>query len=516
MELELAPARILLIDDNPDDRLLVVRELKQEFPHIKILEALDWSDIEQAFADDEFDFVITDYELNWATGLDVLRAVKNHDADRPIVMFTNSGTQEVAVEAMKSGLDDYVVKSPKHFMRLRQAVQTVWQNTQIRRRARELEFRLRFLLNELKVGVFRSTLEGQLLEASDGLLNLLSTPSLALAQQFFQQHLALSLAERADRQQWHRQVNVTGDGRQPLWLQISETRVSQNGKTLIDGIVTDITEQKETAAALKALNQTLEQRVQERTASLELLNQELEMFAFSVSHDLRAPIRQIDGFVSLLQEHLAPTNPDDSTQHYLQVLRQLTDRSGHLIDDLLQFSRTGRAEMQISPVNMDQLVREVKRQMEPQTINRDIVWHIDSLPAVQGDRNLLRQVWQNLISNAVKYTRSQDQAEITVGSQAGNGEIIYFVKDNGIGFDGVEVERLFGVFQRLPNAQSFEGTGVGLANVKRIVTRHQGRTWAEGDLDIGATFYFSLPAHADSHTNATPRATTQSSQNATA
>jgi len=493
MELTPAPNRILLIDDNPDDRLLVVRELTQEFPQIEILEALDWGDVERAFASDDFEFVITDYELNWATGLDVLRAVKDHDPDKPIVMFTNSGSQEVAVEAMKAGLDDYVLKSPKHFLRLRQAVSNVWKNTQIRLKAQDLECRLRFLLNELQVGVLRYTLAGQLIEVSDGLLKLLQVDSLAQAQELLQQHLALNQADLGDRQQWQRAIQVTGVDRSSLWLQVIETRVYKHDKTLIDGIVTNITEQKETATALRVLNQTLEQRVQQRTASLETLNQELEMFAFSISHDLRAPIRQIDGFVTLLQEHLAPSSPDETTQHYLQVLQQLTDRSGTMIDDLLQFSRTGRAEMQYVWVNMDQLVREVRRQMEPQTVDRHIVWKIESLPMVRGDRNLLRQVWQNLISNAVKYTRLKHQAEITVGSQSADGEVIYYVQDNGIGFDGVAMNQLFGVFQRLPNAQSFEGTGVGLANVKRIITRHRGRTWAEGDLQVGASFYFALP-----------------------
>jgi light-regulated signal transduction histidine kinase (bacteriophytochrome) len=350
-------------------------------------------------------------------------------------------------------------------------------------------------LNELQVGVFRSTLEGQLIEASDGLLQLLQVNSLDQAQQFFQQYLALSQAERADQQQWHREIKIHGAGPQPSWLQVSETRVRQGGKTLIDGIVINITERKATSAALRALNQTLEQRVQQRTASLERLNQELEMFAFSVSHDLRAPVRQIDGFVTLLHDHLAATQPDETTLHYLEVLKQLTDRSGTMIDGLLLFSRTGRAEMQYVPVNMDQLVREVRRQMEPQTVGRTIVWQIEPLPTVPGDRNLLRQVWQNLISNAVKYTRLRDRAEITIGSRTDPDEIIYFVQDNGIGFDGKAIECLFRVFQRLPNAQAFEGNGVGLANVKRIITRHQGHTWAEGDLESGATFYFSLPIH---------------------
>jgi signal transduction histidine kinase len=486
-------SKILLIDDNPDDRLLAIRELKREFSNIEIREALNWSDIHKAFDDDDFDFVITDYELNWATGIEVLHEVKEHDASRPIVMFTNSGTQEVAVSAMKAGLDDYVIKSPKHFMRLRQAVRSVWENAQVRRKARELEFRLRFLLNELRVGVFRSTVDGQLVEVSDGLLQLLDLQSRDAAQEFFQRHLALRPDERGDRQQWHREIKVDDIGDRPHWLQVSETRVNFKGKTVIDGLVSDITEQKETAAALRSLNQTLEQRVQQRTARLELLNQELEMFAFSVSHDLRAPIRQIDGFIELLAQQLAPSAIDETAQHYLNVLNELTDRTGRLIDDLLQFSRTGRAEMYYTFVNMDQLVREVRRQVEPQIVNREIQWHIEDLPMVRGDRNLLRQVWQNLIENAIKYTRSRNQAEITIGSELRDENAVFFVCDNGIGFDPDDVQKLFGVFQRLPNAQDFEGTGIGLANVKRIIYRHNGQIWAEGRIDEGATFYFSLP-----------------------
>ncbi|MGJ3251611.1 MAG: sensor histidine kinase [Elainellaceae cyanobacterium] len=493
MELERSLQKILLVDDDPNDRLLAVRELKREFPHIQIQEALDWSELNQAFAADEFDLVITDYELNWTTGLDVLHAVKDHDPDRPIVMFTNSGTQEVAVEAMKAGLDDYVIKSPKHLVRLSQAIRSTWENAQVRRKASELEFRLRFLLNELKVGVFRATPDGTLLEASDGLLKLLELNSLSEAQMFFLEKLALSTIDRAHQTQWHREVRLNGSGNGIRWLQISETLVQSNGKTLIDGLIQDITEQQQTAAALQSLNQTLEQRVEERTARLESLNRELEMFAFSVSHDLRSPIRQIDGFTALLTQHLQSITPDETVLHYLQRISELTDRSGRMIDDLLQFSRTGRAKMQYTSVNMTRLVQEVKRQVEPQLVGRTIQWNISPLPTVKGDRNLLRQVWQNLIENAIKYTNPKENATITVGSMDSKGETIFFVRDNGIGFDSNDIEQLFGVFQRLPNAQNFDGTGIGLANVQRVISRHGGRIWAEGNLNEGATFYFSVP-----------------------
>lgn len=497
MALEKSLQRILLVDDDPNDRLLATRELNREFSNLQIREAVDWQEIRQAFADDDFDLVITDYELHWATGLEVLRAVKVHDPDRPIVMFTDSGSQEVAVEAMKAGLDDYVLKSPKHLIRLSQAVRSVWENAQVRRKASELEFRLQFLLNELKVGVFRSTVEGELIEASDGLLKLLGLDSLAAAQDFFQAHLASDLADKT--LQRHREVKLNGSQDQPLWLQISETQVPFGSKaeTFIDGLVSDVSERKRTSEALRSLNQTLEQRIQDRTKRLEQLNQELTVFAFSISHDLRAPIRQINGFVDFLEQELQSTAVNETVQHYLRQISHLTDRSGRMIDDLLQFSRTGRAAMQYTPVNMERLVLEVQRQMKPLTANRQINWQIEPLPTVQGDRTLLRQVWQDLIENAVKYTRQREVAEIAIGSTTDKEETIFFIRDNGIGFDPDEAKYLFGVFQRLSNAKNFAGTGIGLANVQRVIHRHEGRLWAEGQPDAGATFYFALPIATD-------------------
>ncbi|MEB3281578.1 MAG: ATP-binding protein [Lyngbya sp.] len=494
MSVEQLLQRILLVDDSPDDRLLAIREISREFPEVEIQEAVSLAEFYQALEADGFDLVITDYELNWTTGLDILRAVKKHDSDRPIIMFTNSGTQEIAVEAMKAGLDDYVLKSPKHFIRLSQAVRTVWENTQTRRKAEQLEFRLQFLLNELNVGVFRSTVEGELLEVSDGFYKLLGLDSFPAAENFFKEKLALFSEEiRHLEEQRERETELTCPNGKKIWVQISETLVNQNGKLVIDGLINDITEQKQTAAALQKLNQTLEQRVQERTLRLENLNRELENFAFSVSHDLRSPIRQINGFVTLLQEQLTSITTDETVLHYLEIITKLTDRSGKMIDDLLLFSRTGRTEMQYNTVNMEQLVQSLKRQIELREESRKILWKIGNLPLIKGDRNLLQQVWQNLLENAVKYTGKKEQAEIEIGSIPGEQDITFFVKDNGIGFDMNYVHRLFGIFQRLENAQEFDGTGIGLANTRRIIHRHQGQIWAEGSPEQGATFYFSLP-----------------------
>ena len=244
---------------------------------------------------------------------------------------------------------------------------------------------------------------------------------------------------------------------------------------------------------IRQLNQELEQRVIQRTAKLEAANKELEAFAYSVSHDLRAPLRHVDGFLELLQKK-AETALDEQSRHYMNAISEAARKMGLLIDDLLSFSRMGRQAISFQQVDMETLVRGIIREIDPDAAGRDIAWRINDLPVVTGDRSMLRMVLVNLISNAVKFTRPCRQAEIEIGSMPGQAsETVIFVRDNGVGFDMTYVDKLFGVFQRLHRAEEFEGTGIGLANVHRIIARHGGRTWAEGKPDQGATFYFSLP-----------------------
>jgi PAS domain S-box-containing protein len=266
----------------------------------------------------------------------------------------------------------------------------------------------------------------------------------------------------------------------------------KNEKEGMWAIIKDITERKKIELMTQKLNEELEQRVKERTSQLKILNQELEAFSYSVSHDLRTPLRIISGYSKILFEEYANELSDDA-KTLLEGITKNTNNMSCLIDDLLEFSKLNRKEVALTEINFEKIFKEVFYEIPNSAIKDKVKINISKLPVVKGDKALLKQVAANFISNAVKFSSKVENPEINVSANIENGMAVFCIKDNGVGFDMNYSGKLFGVFQRLHKQNEYEGTGVGLAIVKRIINRHGGKVWAESELNNGSSFYFSLP-----------------------
>jgi PAS domain S-box-containing protein len=282
-----------------------------------------------------------------------------------------------------------------------------------------------------------------------------------------------------------------------VWIESNGSPLRDKNGVVRGGVIAfrDITQKKAAELEIRKLNEHLEQRIAERTAQLTAANNELEAFAYSVAHDLRAPLRHIDGFSKLLAEHLGGSLDKDA-QHFLESIQDSARNMGSMVDEMLNLSRVTRTELNLQVTGLSSLVEEVLKKLEPEVRDRDIEWKIASLPFVECDPILTKQVFVNLLSNAVKFTRTRPRAIIEVGQKDVDGQSAIYVRDNGVGFSMKYSDKLCGVFQRLHRQEDFEGTGVGLATVQRIVLKHGGRIWAEAELNTGATFYFTLGAQA--------------------
>ena len=250
----------------------------------------------------------------------------------------------------------------------------------------------------------------------------------------------------------------------------------------------EVEERRQAEERIGQLNKELSERIEELAAA----NAELEAFSYTVSHDLRAPLRQVSGFAALLEEGLNGRQTAKDSE-YIGFIQDAVGRMGQLIDDLLGFSRVGRIELDRAVVDLTSVVEQVRETLAPALVGRDVQWNIGLLPEVEGDHAMLRQVFANLLDNALKFTRTRESAAIEIGARREGGEHVFFVRDNGVGFDARYADKLFGVFQRLHTRAEFEGTGIGLASVRRIIQRHNGRSWAESVSGEGAVVYFSLP-----------------------
>lgn len=496
-----------MLEDEVRDAELVQHMLREGGFDFAFRRAETESEFMEALENFRPSLVLSDHCLPAFDGFTALSVVQKRSPDTPFIFVTGSLGEEMAIKALKSGATDFVLKH--HLTTLPPAVHRALHQAQSRvqqRRAEEAlqssEERYRSLVEISPDALFVQS-EGRIVFVNSAGLKLFDAGN---PEQILERP-AVEFFHPADRDTVERRIKrmireqkpipfteqriVRVDGR-VVDVEMAAAPLTFEGQPAAQVIVHDISERKSAEEEIRRLNSELEQRVMDRTAELEAANRELEAFSYSVSHDLRAPLRHIEGFVEIFRATKG-SELDKEAAGYLQTISDAARQMGQLIDDLLTFSRTARAELRKTRINLNEIVHNVLRELKLDTQSRDIEWKIGNLPKAEGDANLIHQVFSNLICNAVKYTRPRKPARIEIGGRTTGGEVIVHVKDNGVGFDMRYVHKLFGVFQRLHRASEFEGTGIGLANVRRIIHRHGGRTWAEGEVDAGATFHFTLP-----------------------
>lgn len=508
------PMRVLYAESSSVDAELMRRHLDRQAPHISLtvvgsaaqaLQQLPRSAREPA----SFDVLLLDYRLPGESGLDLLKQVREERGlDLPVVIVTGQGGEEVAAQAMRLGASDYLVKHAGYLNELALALENAFHRTAAAReheRLAQSQERLSLVLRGSNDGPWDIDIERGLSYLSPRFWQMLGHPDNAavfdedLQRRLFhpdeytamRQHFQEILRSRAESFEMEARL-LHADGHYvPVLARGFVVRDAQGRALRIAGTNTDLTERKRAEDAIRELNASLERRVAERTRELELANRELEAFAYSVSHDLRAPLRAIDGLSAMLEREVAGALSSDGVR-LVRQLRDSANRMDTLINDLLRFARTSRESLMRVQTPVAALVRLCLSELSSEIETRRIALEIGELPPCQADPNLLRQVFANLLGNAVKYTRKQEQPRIEVGWHRLGPQPAYFVRDNGAGFDMKYADKLFGVFQRLHSTREFEGTGVGLAIAARIVERHGGRIWAEAAPRQGATFYFSI------------------------
>jgi len=496
--------RLLILDDNPDDRMLARREIERHFPGCEVTEVGERTSLERAQeAGFPFDVVITDFQMRWTTGLDVLKRVKAHAPQLPVIMFTATGTQEIAVDAMKHGLDDYVIKSPRHYARLPVAVRTCLDRSEIRSRAIRSETRLASLLENIELGVFRMSLEGELEEGNKAFWSMLGlapgeyskAPGHPLIAEVKQRLPELGATlDTAELQVLSGEL-VAGGRAHTVKL----VRVRVNGHDAVDGIVNDVTSLRRADLEIHRLNADLEQRIAERTRQLQEANEALETFGFSVSHDMREPLRTIQGYANALKQDFSEGRVEQSAV-YVNRIEAIARRVDTMVSDLLEFARLSRTEIPIETVGVAAAIRDMRTMLQAETIQAGAELCVD-VPAdlhVRAHRQTFVQTLVNLVSNAVKFVAPGVVPMVRIGARQAGGTVRITIEDNGIGIPEQAQARIFNVFERLHSEEEFPGTGIGLAIVKKGVERMGGSVGLSSAPGQGASFRVELPAAQDS------------------
>lgn len=473
--------RVLVLDDNPHDRQLTLRELRKEFPSVEAMEPLDDAEFRVALDTATFDIVVTDFNLKWSNGVDIVRAVKAARPHCPVIMFTATGTQEVAVEAMKAGLDDYVIKSPKHYMRLAVAVGSCLDRAEIRLRALRSETRLHTLLEWLNVGVLRMTVEGNVVEANRACKALLErfagqTEGFNALLGVIRQELP-RLKRRNDPAE--REVELeAGDG-ESVCVYLSLLRVGVNGHDAVDVLVEDVTKMR---------------RSTQRNEELEQANRALEAFAYTVTHDLQAPLRNLQGYVRALGEDCSD-GLQDSCRGYIRSIEQIAVQMDAMIADVLEFSRVATTDLPTQRLEVGAAVEEaldmLTSTIEAKKAKLDLA--VGPGITVMAHYQTLVQVVTNLLSNALKFVPEGTPPEVRIRTERRNSSRMrLWVEDNGIGIDPAQHGRIFEVFQRLHGEEKYPGTGIGLALVKKGVERMGGQVGIDSAPGQGSRFWVEL------------------------
>lgn len=517
-------AAVLLVDDREED--LLALEAILAGLELRIVKARSGEEALSRLLTADFAVILLDVQMPGMNGFETAEMIRQRDRSRhvPIIFLTGVDTTPAGqFKAYSVGAVDYILK-PVHAEVLRSKVsvfvelhritrQMRLQAEHLRRMEEREHKRLLGRITEQRNRMFSLSPDLMCIARLDGFLQELNPPWEAALGWTHAQLLGRPVFEivhpddraaaastwaglRGDSGTCHFETRVLCADGSTRWLAWTATR--SPGDDLVYAVARDVTGRKRTEDDVRRLNEELERRVAERTAQLEAANRELESFSYSVSHDLRAPLRAIEGFSRFLAEsHGAKLDAEGN--RLIGVVRENTRRMGRLIDDLLEFSRMGRAELLKTRVDMNELVREALEQLKPDWSGRKVDFRIADLPPAWCDRSLVHQVFLNLLGNALKYSRPQEDATIEVGVDADGGQTAYFVRDNGVGFDPAYAHKLFGVFQRLHSAEEFEGTGVGLALVQRVIHRHGGKVRAEGKVGEGATFHFTLPPETSTH-----------------
>lgn len=483
------PLRILFIGGPEDDHALAGIVLRKAFPALETDHASGAAAFAESLVRADFKLVITEHQLGWSTGLELLGALRSRCPGVPVVMFTDTGNEEIAAEAMGRGVDVYLPKSPRNFMRLTEVVRSLLARSESRGAVETSAGRIEALLDRAEIGAFRSTLDGRLLWANTAFLGLTGLDRLENTEHLNLQGLDGRPGDWVDRS---RRLQAAGHLREDavalrridgatVWISLAETLdTSPAGELLVDGVAIDVTRRRE-------LEQSLQQKVDELARS----NTDLEQFAYTASHELQEPLRTLERYTKILSRETGAAWSGDARES-IDLILGATGRMQQLVDDLLTYSRVIVGGRPPRPVDCERLVDQALSNLKASVDDSKGAVTRGTLPTLSGDPVQLALVFQNLIGNGLKF-RNSKPPKVHIEAERDRGEWHLSVRDNGIGFDPAQADRIFGIFQRLHTDSEYPGTGIGLAVCKRIVERHGGRIWAESKPGKGSTFHFTLP-----------------------